>query len=76
MTVLATANARALGTLQAQGLQQHIHNITKRISPNRVEAVTGTQAWALLDGSGMTTDVAGGPETRPVNAAYCPRIHA
>lgn len=75
MTVRATANARALASRQAQAVQQHAHGIGFRISPNRVEAVTGDQAWALLDGSGMATGSAGGAETRPVNTAYHPRLH-
>ncbi|WP_287813180.1 hypothetical protein [Achromobacter sp.] len=70
-----TANARVMGSRQGAAYQQHSHGISNRISPNRVEAVTGTQAWALLDGSGMTTDGAGGAETRPVNTAYHPRVH-
>lgn len=69
------ANARALASLQMQAIQQHSHGISFRISDNRVEAVTGIQAWALLEGSGMTTNGAGGAETRPINTAYPPRIH-
>ncbi|WP_156330714.1 hypothetical protein [Achromobacter dolens] len=72
---LFTANARAMASRQAQAIQQHAHEIAFRISPNRVEAVTGAQAWALLDGSGMTTAGAGGAETRPINTAYHSRIH-
>lgn len=70
-----TANARVMASRQAQAVQQHAHGIGFRISPNRVEAVTGEQAWALLDGSGMTTAAAGGTETRPMNTAYHPRLH-
>lgn len=74
--VRLTANARALASRQAQAVQQHAHGIGFRISPNRVDTVTGEKAWALLDGSGMTTAGAGGAETRPINTAYHPRIHA
>lgn len=74
--VRLTANARALASRQVQAVQQHAHSIGFRVSPNRVEAITGEQAWALLGGSGMTTDAAGTAETRPRNVAYHPRVHA
>lgn len=70
-----SGGARGMGSAQAQAIQQHMHSVAFRISPNRVEAVTGIQAWALLDGSGLTTDGVGGAETRPRNVAFHPRIH-
>lgn len=73
-TDLDTANARALGSRQVDQFRSHTHNI--RYSNN---ATPSGANQAVLDGggaSGVNTLGAGGAETRPVNAAFHPRIHA
>ncbi|AOB29905.1 hypothetical protein AKI39_03175 [Bordetella sp. H567] len=69
-----TANARALGSRQTAQLQSHAHNLRY----SNTAAASGANQ-SVLDGGGAltyTTLVTGGTETRPVNAAYHPRIHA
>ena len=72
--VRLTANARTLASRQAPQIQSHAHNL--RYS-NTAGAVGGNQS--VLDGGGAltySTLTTGGTETRPVNAAYHPRVHA
>ncbi|MFY1849012.1 hypothetical protein [Achromobacter dolens] len=71
-----TANVRALASRQAQQLQSHSHAL-----PN-VPSLNGSGAsWKSADVpyNGLSTQAtasAGGAETRPINTAYHPRIHA
>jgi hypothetical protein len=70
---LFTANARALGSKQAQQIQAHAH----AFNYSNKAPISGNQA--VLDGAGslgFSTTNAGGSETRPLNTAYFPRIHA
>lgn len=74
LDVRLTANARALGSRQAAQIQSHAHSL--RYS-NTAGAVGGNQS--VLDGGGAliySTLGSGGAETRPMNVAYHPRIHA
>ncbi|MCZ8388683.1 phage tail protein [Achromobacter xylosoxidans] len=70
-TDLDTANARALGSAQIDMFKAHSHTI-----PNQG---SGATAASLTNGSGDSntypTGTRGGTETRPVNAAYHPRVH-
>ncbi|MCD0496947.1 hypothetical protein LP085_08825 [Achromobacter sp. MY14] len=72
-----TANARVLGSRQGDGLRSHLHTL-----PNATwDAFSGTSSMGSASGSSGTvisrsTTSAGGAETRPVNVAYHPRIHA
>ena len=74
--VRLTANARALATRQAQQVQSHSHAL-----PN-VPSLNGSGAsWKSADVpyNGLSTQAtasSGGAETRPINTAYHPRIHA
>lgn len=76
MTVRATANARALGSRQADQLRSHAHGL-----PNLPSLNGSGSSWKSADvpyngTAAQTTASAGGNETRPVNTAYHPRIHA
>lgn len=73
-----TANARALGSKQGGAIQSHRHPLYGYLM---VANGTGGGLFGLNTGSGSTTSTsyigdAGGAETRPVNAAYFPRVHA
>ncbi|MCF7770444.1 phage tail protein [Achromobacter pulmonis] len=76
-TDLDTANARALGSEQGDSLRSHLHTL-----PNATwDAFSGTSSMGSASGTsgtviGRSTTSAGGAETRPVNTAYLPRIHA
>lgn len=71
-TDLDTANARALGSAQIDMFKAHSHTI-----PNQG---AGAATASLTNGNGDSntypTGTRGGAETRPVNTAYHPRIHA
>lgn len=71
-TDLDTANARALGSVQIDMFKAHSHTI-----PNQG---AGAATASLTNGNGDSntypTGTRGGAETRPVNTAYHPRIHA
>lgn len=71
-TDLDTANARALGSAQIDMFKAHSHTI-----PNQ-GAGAGTASLTNGNGDSNTypTGTRGGAETRPVNTAYHPRIHA
>jgi hypothetical protein len=69
MTVRATANARALASRQVDQFRSHIHGGT-------THSAQGASGGNLLTGASGQTTTAGGTETRPVNTAYLPRIHA
>lgn len=71
--VRLTANARALATRQAQQVQSHLHT-SLAVGVGDGSLGPGQSSYALY-GSG-TTGLSGGTETRPVNTAYLPRIHA
>lgn len=77
-TDLDTANARALASRQAGALQAHRHLLYGYLMSANP---TGGGLFGLNTGSGSGTSSTyigdtGGQETRPVNTAYCPRIHA
>ena len=74
-SVTFTANARTLGTRQGDSVR----------SPYNIGRLLGNSyAWAAgsANGAGMLLANAGmdgvlaGPENRPLNVAYHPRIHA
>ena len=62
--------------MQADDFKRHVHTIP--INPNPFTGGGGGSSGFLLvgTGDGGNTLVEGGPETRPVNTAYQPRIHA
>jgi len=67
-----TANARPLASRQDQQLQSHIHtSLAVGIGNGSLNAGAGSYA---LYGAGLTGPI-GGPETRPMNTAYYPRLH-
>jgi len=67
-----TANARPLASRQDQQLQSHIHtSLAVGIGNGSLNAGAGSYA---LYGAGLTGPT-GGPETRPMNTAYYPRLH-
>lgn len=70
--VRLTANARTLATRQAQQVQSHLHT-SLAVGVGEGSLGLGQSSYALY-GSG-TTGLSGGPETRPMNIAYHPRIH-
>lgn len=71
-----TANVRALASRQADSFRNHSHPL-----PN-VPSLNGSGAsWKSADMpyNGLSTQATvavGGTETRPVNVAFLPRIHA
>lgn len=76
--VTLTANARALASRQAGALQAHRHQLFGYLMSANP---TGGGLFGLNTGAGSGASStyigeAGGPETRPQNAAYHPRIHA
>lgn len=78
LDVRLTANARALASRQAGALQAHRHLLYGYLMSANP---TGGGLFGLNTGSGSGTSSTyigdtGGQETRPVNTAYCPRIHA
>ncbi|VFR33729.1 Prophage tail fiber protein [plant metagenome] len=68
-----TANARVLGSVQGQQFLAHNHGygISQSVQ-------SGTGGAAITGGvtPAANTATAGGAETRPVNVAYSPRLHA
>lgn len=75
--VLFTANARALASRQAGGIQSHSHgqNAATLDRSGNANAAGGTVLAVRNLGEGLTTLAAGGSETRPLNTAYHPRLH-
>jgi len=73
-----TANARALGGRQVDQFKSHAHiEAFSSGTGSSYTAVTfGGQTAAVISQSNIPTSNAGGTETRPVNVAYHPRIHA
>ena len=71
-----TANARALGSRQMHAFETHRH--TFAITPGGwTGGQGGSNGFMIMGtGTGAITDATGGAETRPMNAAYHPRIHA
>lgn len=73
-----TANARALGGKQAGDFASHAHALpngtwdTFSGLSNLVSSGSGSSGYVI----GRGTTATGGKETRPVNVAYHPRIHA
>lgn len=73
-----TANARALATRQLGAFQSHSHaqNSETLDRTGNANAAGGTLLAVRNVGNGLVTLASGGAETRPVNTAYYPRIHA
>lgn len=73
-----TGTARAAGTLQADDIKSHNHNIDN--GGSRIWGGTGSADSASSAGNRSylyrPTNNTGGTETRPVNVAFHPRIHA
>ncbi|TRM51179.1 hypothetical protein YH64_020185 [Achromobacter sp. LC458] len=70
-----TANARTLGSRQGHAFLAHSHQLSSRSIAVGSGGLIDVASSAATGGWGLTT-TAGGAETRPVNAAYHPRIHA
>jgi len=72
-----SANARAMGSRQSDAFQEHTHH-GKAIAGLTNGGTYAVRAWDHPGGSANNDVVApnGGAETRPVNVAYYPRIHA
>ena len=74
-----TANARTLGTRQTDQLKRHSHAPNMYVSYNnspRSNSATialGSANYFVIPPEDMAE---GGAESRPVNTAYAPRIHA
>ncbi|MGZ9569246.1 hypothetical protein ACVTTK_07760 [Alcaligenes nematophilus] len=68
-----TANARALGSVQADALRRHSHMVNFRTNG---DASSGEIHDVLKTGGGyqQPTTADGGPETRPINTALHPRV--
>ncbi|MNL56944.1 hypothetical protein D3C87_1804700 [compost metagenome] len=73
-----TANARALGSKQSDQFRSHGHaqNAATLDRSGNANAAGGTLLAVRNLGEGLTTLATGGAETRGVNVAYNPRIHA
>ncbi|AUA58938.1 Uncharacterised protein [Achromobacter spanius] len=73
-----TANARELGSKQSDQFRSHGHaqNAATLDRSGNANAAGGTLLAVRNLGEGLTTLATGGAETRPMNAAYHPRIHA
>ncbi|MFY2033747.1 hypothetical protein ACOTDT_16540 [Achromobacter xylosoxidans] len=78
LEVLFTANARAMGGRQVDQFKSHAHiEAFSSGTGSSYTAVTfGGQTAAVISQSNIPTSNVGGTETRPVNVAYHPRIHA
>lgn len=93
LDALFTANARAMGSRQADDNRRHGHRVRGTNTTTQFAALyaTGGAANTLAGGQGSGDDFyekgpaggafsyleqTGGPEARPVNTAYHPRIHA
>ncbi|MFY2019123.1 hypothetical protein ACOTDS_27540, partial [Achromobacter xylosoxidans] len=80
---ICTANARAMGTRQADTFRRHSHrfqtstvtgaSIGEGLAVHRNMMSATNIVW---NNAGSTIDDSGGNETRPLNTAYHPRIHA
>lgn len=71
-----TANARVMGSRQGSKFEAHRHSFA--LTPGGWTGGGGGSNGFMVMGTGTggVVDPAGGPETRPTNAAYHPRIHA
>ena len=67
-----TANARALGSYQADEVRSHSHDVSVGIIGNQGLYGSGSGVYGTNVIASMPT---GGAETRPVNTAFHPRIH-
>ena len=65
-----TANARTLGTRQFDAFKSHAHSGGGSFTQGATGGAT------IIGGTNTPTGAVGGTETRPVNTAYAPRIHA
>lgn len=75
-SVRLTANARALGSSQADGLKDHTHLLGGAAQIDGAGGALSRKADNV--GNTFTGGIVSGAraETRPVNTAYHPRIHA
>ncbi len=71
LRVLIAANARVLGSLQADDYESHNH--TFPASPYGLTA--GGTSISAIGGANFATNNSGGSETRGVNTAVCPYLH-
>jgi hypothetical protein len=73
-----TANARLLGSRQIDAFRSHSHGLTA--GPNNLQTSATPNANDVgrsgVTETGGSTQISGGTETRPLNTAYPPRIHA
>lgn len=80
MTVRATANARALGSKMGDSNRMHGHLPSGYVSHYKTPGASSASIAIVNSGNFWVipaTDMQdGGPEARPVNTAYHPRIHA
>lgn len=74
-TDLDTANARSLGSRQADGIREHAHGIAGAAQIDGAGGAVSRKADNI--GTTSTAGIVGGgrSETRPVNIAYHPRLH-
>lgn len=82
-SVHVTANARTLGSRQADANKSHFHlpSTGGNFVINKIPAIGGYANIAVdpngwVQSNGGSTAASGGAEGRPVNTAYHPRIHA
>jgi hypothetical protein len=75
---ICTANARLLGSRQIDAFRSHSHGLTA--GPNNLQTSATPNANDVgrsgVTETGGSTQISGGTETRPLNTAYPPRIHA
>jgi len=76
-SVTFTANARLLGSRQVGATQDHSHLLPAERNIQGAGGAVSRNAdnYGAISTGGMSTG-GGFTETRPVNAAYHPRIHA
>lgn len=77
-TDLDTANARTVGSRQGDSLRSHAHTLSAGPSNLQTSTTPNANDVGRSGGSpsGGVTLASGGAETRGVNVAYNPRIHA
>jgi hypothetical protein len=71
-----TANARALGSRQADQFRSHRHQLLGDLWDTTSGASQMQPGGKSGFGNSRWTETVGGAETRPINVAFLPRIHA
>jgi len=76
LDVVLTANARPMGSRQSGKFESHRHSFA--LTPGGwTGGGGGSNGFMVMGaGSGGVVDPTGGSETRPINVAFPPRIHA